>query len=76
MNITIKRPLSPNERILVKRVHEAEKMVRSIFEDNLKLRVQIDNLVRGKGLRFWVARLITRNWGKSEDTGSRPAPSE
>lgn len=41
MSFRIKRPISPEERILVKRVHDAETLIARLFHENQVLHQQL-----------------------------------
>jgi hypothetical protein len=89
MSFSIKRPLSPSERILVKRLEKAEAIAASYVGDNILLRAKIRNMIAGTGWKMQLARWLicwderTRfvtpkkeQADQSANTDSRPAPSE
>ena len=59
MSFTIKRPLSPSERILTDRMKKAEAIAAAYFAENLILRARIRNMIEGTGWRMkWARKLI------------------
>ena len=83
MTFKIKRPLSPAERVMVKRLEKAEAIAAAYLSDSIVLQAQHRAMIQGTDWRRRLARWLIvwaeRREGKrakSGDSGLRPAPSE